>query len=83
MHLPKEGERKGREGKGTLLTTEKYYNPMLAFSLYLYFYIHSSNKSINFINAKLGVVQGVVHIFPTTQPPCYSFWTTPLLKTNQ
>ena len=26
----------------------------------------------------MGVVKGVGHTFPTTQPPCYSFRTTPL-----
>ena len=38
---------------------------MLAFSFYLCFYIRSDSKSISFINAIMGVIQGVAHIFPT------------------
>ena len=57
---------KGGERKGTLLTIEENcFNPILAFSFYLYFQIRSNNKNISFINAKMGVV----HIFPTTQCP--------------
>ena len=46
MYLTKEG------GKGTLLTIEKCYNLMLAFSFYLYYHIRSSNENISFIHAK-------------------------------
>ena len=42
---------------------------MVAFSFYLYFHIRTSNKNIRFINAKMGVVKGVVRMFPTTYPP--------------
>ena len=60
--------------KGTLLTIEdKCYNPMLAFSFYFYFNIHSSNKNISFINAKMGVVQGVVHMSYNTAPLLLQF----------
>ena len=56
--------------RGTLLTIEEeLYNPMLAFSFYLYFHIRSSKKSNSFISAKMGVVQGVVHISPQHNPP--------------
>ena len=59
---------------------EECYNPVLAFSFYLYFHIRSSNKGISFVNAKTGMVEGEVHIFLTKHPPCSSFRTTPLAK---
>ena len=31
------------------------------------------------MNAKMGVVKGVAHMFPMTQSPFYSFLTVPLL----
>ena len=52
-----------------LTTEEECYNPALAFFFCSYFDIRSSNKKISFINAEMGAVQGVVHSFPTTQPP--------------
>ena len=73
MYLSKGGS------KGKLLTIEEeWYNPVLAF--YLYFHIRCSNKNSSFMNAKMGVVEGVVDMFPTTQPP---FSTTPLSLTYQ
>ena len=60
--------------KVTLLTIEECYNPRLAFCFYLYFHIRSSNTNISFINGKIGVVQGVVHIFPTLQPSLLEFY---------
>ena len=41
-----------------------------------------SEKQIIVIYAKLDGVKGVVHIFPTTQPPCYIFRTAPLPGTH-
>ena len=55
---------------------------MLALSFYFYFHIHSSNMSISFINAKLGVVQGVVHYF-LQQSLCDSFVRTPMEMLQQ
>ena len=55
--------------RGTLLTIEEeLYSPMLAFSFYLYFHSRSSKKSNSFISAKMGVVQGAVHISHSTTP---------------
>ena len=38
-----------------------------------YFHIRSSSKSISFINAKMGVVHGVVLVFPGIQPTLLQF----------
>ena len=38
-----------------------------------YFQIRSSNKNITAINANMGVVKGVAHIFSTPQPPFLKF----------
>ena len=56
---------------------------MLAFSFYSYIHDCRSSMNISFINAKMGVVKVVVHLFPTKNTPCYSVKMTPLLQANR
>ena len=42
-----------------------------SFSFCCYFHMHSSDKHV-VIDAKLGVIRGMAHMFPTTQPLYYS-----------
>ena len=62
-----------------LLSIEECKNHLLAFSFSNTFTCTAAtSKSFSYIQ-KVGVVMGVVHIFPTSQPPCYNFRTTPLV----
>ena len=51
-----------------LLIEEEFYSPKLAFSFFYYFHIHWFDKHVIVIHERMGVIKGVVHIYPTTQP---------------
>ena len=55
------------------INKRRMLKPYVGFPFNLYFHIRSSNKNISFINAEMGAVQGVVHIFPTTWSPLLQF----------